>query len=89
MPRYKVNQNYRSRRDGVDYGPWEAGGVIDLSEADADWVNRDSPGTLGPAEEPATKKTDAGDNAEGGAAQRQQKTGRDRQQKPAGNRAAT
>lgn len=86
MPRYQICHSYRSFRDGQSYGPWEAGGVIDLSEADADWVNRDSPGTLAlpeaaveaepdtPVEEPAKPKT------------RQQRPARDRQQRGGADR---
>lgn len=87
MPRYNVTQNYKSRRDGLDYGPWEAGGQIDLSEADADWVNRDSPGTLTPVEgKPAERK--AAETTEA-APKRQQRAGRDRQQKTDTDRSAT
>ena len=46
MPLYKVHHAYRSRRDGVDYGPYEPGSTVDLEPADAEWVNRDSPGCL-------------------------------------------
>lgn len=43
MPRYRVQHRYRS----AGYGPWEAGDQITLDDpADAEFVNRDSPGTL-------------------------------------------
>lgn len=43
MPRYKVQHRYRSN----DFGPWEAGDQITLDDPqDAEYVNRDSPGTL-------------------------------------------
>lgn len=52
MPRYVVNQRYGSMRDGKQWGPWQAGLVIDLSEADAEWLNTDSPGVLSLEVEP-------------------------------------
>lgn len=55
MPRYVVNHRYQSRSDGRQWGPWVAGTLIDLSPADAAWLNLDSPGvvTLEPEPEPA------------------------------------
>lgn len=42
MPRYKVNHKY-----GTTYlGPWTAGSEVELDEEVAEWVNRDSVGTL-------------------------------------------
>lgn len=46
MPRYSVQHPYYSRRDGVTYGPWVEGDEPDLDVEVAEWVNRDSPGTL-------------------------------------------
>lgn len=46
MATYAVNHHYRSFRDGVQYGPYEPGTFVQLDEVDAEWVNRDSPGTL-------------------------------------------
>jgi hypothetical protein len=46
MPRYTVAHRYTSTRDGQRYGPWQRGETVELSEADAAWVNRDSPGAL-------------------------------------------
>lgn len=46
MARYIVQARYGSRRDGQQYGPWAKGTEVDLSEADAAWVNRDCPGVL-------------------------------------------
>lgn len=46
MPKYLVNHSYTSRGDGVQYGPWSPGDSVELLEAVAEWVNRDSPGTL-------------------------------------------
>lgn len=46
MAEYKVNHHYRSRRDGRDFGPYLPDTTVELEEADADWVNRDSPGCL-------------------------------------------
>jgi hypothetical protein len=42
MPAYQVNHSYRSSTQG----PFEAGAVLELDEATAEWVNRDSPGCL-------------------------------------------
>lgn len=46
MARYTLNHNYRSFRDGVQYGPWAAGDEVELTDADAEWLERDSPGVL-------------------------------------------
>lgn len=73
--RYEVQHAYRSFRDGVQFGPWQSGETVELSEADAEWVCRDSPGCLlaaGGTVEPEPE--------------RQQPTGRDRQARPGRNR---
>lgn len=44
--RYVVQHNYTAYRDGRLFGPWEAGTEVELDELDAEWVNRDSAGTL-------------------------------------------
>lgn len=46
MPRYTISHAYRSARDGVTFGPWVEGDEVELEEADAAWVERDSPGAL-------------------------------------------
>lgn len=46
MPRYTVNHRYSSNHNGRQFGPWEPGIEIELDEPDAEWVNRDSPGTV-------------------------------------------
>jgi len=57
MPRYTVNHNYKAFSDGKHYGPLVGGTTVELDEADAEWVNRDSPGCLSPeGEEPAVGK---------------------------------
>lgn len=48
MPEFEVLHAYRSTRDGQQYGPWKPGDVVELTEPDADWVGRDSPGCLKP-----------------------------------------
>ncbi len=48
MPRYLVNHAYRSFSDGRQFGPFTAGETVELGEAEAEWVNRDSPGCLSP-----------------------------------------
>jgi len=40
--RYAVLHRYSSG----EHGPWEQGTTVELTPADAGWVNRDSPGTL-------------------------------------------
>lgn len=86
MPRYLVNHGYRSFSDGRQFGPFTAGETVELDSAEADWVNRDSPGCLAPspAEEPAADPADAEDEpAEEPAPQP------NRQHKPARKRAAS
>lgn len=46
MPRFAVQHSYTARRDGQTFGPWVAGDEADLQPVDAEWVERDSPGTL-------------------------------------------
>lgn len=46
MPRYVVAHDYESRRDGQQWGPWQAGTGVDLSPEDAGWLNVDSPGVV-------------------------------------------
>lgn len=60
MPRYTVNQNYRAERSDATltvFGPWAAGDVVEVDEADAEWVNADSDGTLVPAKAKSDKPT--------------------------------
>jgi hypothetical protein len=42
MPTYRTNHRYRS---GTFPG-WDAGVTVDLTDAEAEWVNHDSPGAL-------------------------------------------
>ena len=61
--RYTVKHNYKSYRDGQQFGPWEAGTEVELDEPDAEWVERDSPGALEPVKAKpaaASKSTKAG-----------------------------
>lgn len=47
MPRYRVLRDYGSPRvNGREGARWKAGDVIERDAADAEWVNRDSSGTL-------------------------------------------
>lgn len=46
MPRYTVKHAYAASRDGLQFGPWEKGSEVELDQADAEWVERDSPGAL-------------------------------------------
>lgn len=60
MPRYTVQHHYSAQRSGSDtrmFGPWEPGTEVELEEADAEWVNRDSADTLTPVD-PATPDPD-------------------------------
>lgn len=43
---YKLGHDYEAYRDGQRFGPWTAGGLVELDDADAEWVERDSPGAL-------------------------------------------
>lgn len=77
MAKYTVNHAYRSFSDGVQYGPYEPGTVVELVAADAEWVNRDSPGCL---TEVGTKPAKAEETERQAAAapNRQHKGGRNR-----------
>ncbi len=74
--RYEVQHSYQSFRDGQQYGPWQAGETVELSETDAEWVCRDSPGCL----------LAAGDILE---AEREKPAGRDRQHRGGRNRSGS
>ena len=60
MPRFTVTQNYSAERAAGDltrFGPWQAGDEVEVDQADADWVNADSDGTLVPAKAKSDKPT--------------------------------
>ncbi|MEO3923006.1 hypothetical protein ABGB07_03870 [Micromonosporaceae bacterium B7E4] len=46
MTAYQVNHAYTARKDGRTLGPWVKGDTVDVDPADAEWVERDSPGAL-------------------------------------------
>lgn len=46
MSTYEFQGNYESFRDGRRFGPWVEGDVVQLDPADAEWIDRDSPGVL-------------------------------------------
>lgn len=46
MTSYRVQRSYRATRDGRILGPWQEGDIVELSDEEAEWVARDSPGTL-------------------------------------------
>ena len=46
MAAFTVQHRYAAFRDGQQVGPWAKGDRVELEQADADWVNRDSPGCL-------------------------------------------
>lgn len=55
MPRYRILHRYSSNQ----FGPFEVGTEIELTEADAAWLLHDSPGVLteiDPAEQQARKR---------------------------------
>ena len=75
MAEYTFGWAYTARRDGITFGPYEAGQVTELDDADAEWINRDSPGILDqPEPEPEPE--------------RQAEPKPNRQAKPARNRAS-
>lgn len=43
---YEFQGNYEAFRDGRRFGPWAEGDVVQLDPADAEWIERDSPGVL-------------------------------------------
>lgn len=85
MPDYTIRHRYHAYRDGQQYGPWVEGDRVQLAEADADWVNRDSPGALveieakAPAKPPAEEKAPAAGKPP--AANRRARPARDRSAK--------
>lgn len=44
MPRYVITRRYQAG----ERGPWEAGVEVELTEAEAEHLNRDSPGVARP-----------------------------------------
>lgn len=74
MSRYELNHAYGSARDGLRFGPWQAGEVVDLDPADAEWIERDSPGAL------TEVKAKAKEREQPPAADRQHRGGRTRGQ---------
>lgn len=80
MPGYEVVHAYGSWRDGRQFGPWQAGEVVDLEPEDADWVCRDSPGALVAV---------SGQVAEEPEPEREKSTGRDRQARQGRNRSGS
>lgn len=70
MGRYRAARDYRASSSGVSHG-YTQGAECEVDDATAEWVNRDSPGTLVPldaapepepepdaeAEEPKPKRT--------------------------------
>lgn len=69
MPRYTINRRYSAMYNAtrLDY---TVGAEVDLPEAQADWVNRDCPGTLSlvepepVADDAETDETGGGEEAE-------------------------
>lgn len=55
MGAYRVVRAYAAERDGEMVGPWAAGDTVDLDEATAAWVERDSPGCLAVPGKPQTE----------------------------------
>jgi hypothetical protein len=44
--RYTIQHGYKAYRDGRQFGPWQAGDVVELAAEDAAWIERDSPGVF-------------------------------------------
>lgn len=69
MAQFKVAHDYRSNHNGRYYA-YDKGATVDVDEETAEWVNRDSPGTLAPvktaAKKTAAKKTEPKDAGDGG-----------------------
>jgi hypothetical protein len=89
MPRYVVQHGYSSWRDGVPWGRWEAGQVIDLREVDADWVNTDSPGCLAVEAQPQPADAASEADAEADDTQREATPARNRQHRGGKTRGAS
>lgn len=77
MSAYRLNHAYTARRDGVTFGPWQAGETVDLEPADAEWIERDSPGALAEVKAKAIKEPD-GERQQPPTADRQHRGGRNR-----------
>jgi hypothetical protein len=75
MPFYTVQHRYSARNGEQTFGPWEGGETVDLTEDEADWVNRDSAGCLEAATPDTPKKPE-----------RQQPKTADRQHRGGSNR---
>ena len=58
MGRYVVQQRYAARGPSDQLGPWRVGTEVDLDDAVAEWVNRDSAGTLVAVEVPDDEPAD-------------------------------
>jgi hypothetical protein len=61
-----VARDYRAVDNGVVFGPWVEGDVVEVDDDRAAWMNRDSPGTLVPADEEAPEDAEDTEDAEGG-----------------------
>jgi hypothetical protein len=46
MGLYRVNHNYAAASGEKTFGPWDEGVDIEVDDADATWINTDSPDTL-------------------------------------------
>lgn len=96
MPQYRVNRRYAASWNGTRLH-YAAGVEVDLPEDLADWVNRDSPGTLAlvePEPEPVAAPAPAGEpepasdqGGEDAAAVDDEAPRRNRQHKPRRTRA--
>lgn len=84
MHSYDVQHRYAAYRDGRQIGPWVEGDRVELSTEDAQWVNRDSPGTLLAAGGIVKAAAPAEDESE-----RQKPPGRNRQHRGGANRSGS
>lgn len=82
MTAFEVQHAYTARRDGQQFGPWVEGDHVELEPADAEWVERDSPGCLHSAGGKVESAPAVGEDGP----ERQKPAGRDRQHRGGTNR---
>lgn len=66
---YSVQHDYESWDAGTRYGPWMAGDQVEVTEEQAAWLNRTSPGVLKPTKPPRAprRRRAAGSTDQAGA----------------------
>lgn len=94
MRRFTIAHDYKAYRDGKTLGPWKAGEVVELSEEDQRFVERDSPGALVDLGENKGERVDDPTHTPAGPreddeAQRRARPVADRQRRGGADRSAT